>query len=69
MGSALQDPDLPDLYEDSDVIGFLRDDLGYDGISIKDDIVGGKQHESLAWFRTENIKSADPVTYDETQAT
>jgi hypothetical protein len=61
----LQDPDIPDLYEDSDVIEFLRDDLGYDGIRVKDDVAGGEQHESLAWFRTENIKSADPVTYDD----
>jgi hypothetical protein len=61
----LQDPDLPGLYEDSDVIGFLRDELGYDGIKVKDDVAGGEQHESLAWFRTENIKSSDPVTYDD----
>ena len=63
----LKDKDLPDLYEDSDVIESLSD-AGYDGLRIHDDVVtkNGRleRHDtpSLAVFNPSQIKSADPFT-------
>ena len=65
----LKDKDLPDLYEDRDVIEALRD-KGFDGAIIHDDVVtvnGRLQRHntpSVAVFDPSQIKSADPITRD-----
>ena len=63
--NVLQDKDLPDIYENSDAIEYLRDELGYDGVIVYDDKYtvpnsGGRleTHKSIASFYPENIKSA-----------
>lgn len=69
--SELQDDGLPDWTDGYDIADFIEEnDLDYDGIVLNEggDIVDGKPVKRGASYvirQSEQVKSADPVTYDD----